>query len=309
MENNKKSKNKIWKFIKDFRWEIGVFIFVEAIINVFLTQGAFRGKEIVAENAGYFGSFIGGYIGTACNLLSAVLLFSTLRMQRKSSEVEKFENRFFELLRLHRENVNEIGIGKTEGRATFVILLRDFREIFRLTMKVCNEYVATNQEQLDIEDRINIAYLSFYYGTGPNSTRILRNALSRYESVLIEQLIERFKEEYEKEKGKCQYKVFEGHQSRLGHYYRHLYQTVMYVDNKEIEIDKDEYVKTLRAQLSNHEQALFAFNVLSDLGNDWIKNKLIDKYDFIKNIPKEFIDSESEIDIKELFPNVKFEWE
>lgn len=316
MKKKKNTINKFCKLIMDFKWELIVFLGVGGIINaIFLSQGAFKGKEIVAENAGQYGSFIGGCIGTMFNLLSAVLLFSTLKMQRESSEIEKFENKFFELLRLHRENVNEIGMGHTKGRATFVILLRNFREIFGLTVAVCNEYLKENQIELNIKSRINIAYLSFYYGTGSNSRRILKEALSdNYPPLLIEKLIERFDEEYEKKKGRCQFRLFEGHQSRLGHYYRHLFQTVKYVHNKNIDIDKHEYIKTLRAQLSNHEQALLVFNALSDIGKEWNKRNnndknLIEEYELIKNIPKEFIDSKSEIDLKELFPKLKFEWE
>ena len=85
----------------------------------------------------------------------------------------------------------------------------------------------------------------------------------------------------------------------------------------------------LRAQLSNHEQ----FNAISTVGEPWmkcitkcmnketckenckikdnckIKSNLIDEYSLIKNIPREFIDTETEIDIKKLLPKIKFEWE
>jgi len=65
------------------------------------------------------------------------------------------------------------------------------------------------------------------------------------------------------------YTPFEGHQSRLGHYYRHLYQMTRYVDEQSIDINKYEYVKTIRAQLSTHEQALLLLNSLTPVGQDW----------------------------------------
>ena len=43
--------------------------------------------------------------------------------------------------------------------------------------------------------------------------------------------------------------------------------------------EKKYYAKTLRAQLSNHELAIFFYNSISILGREWSNN---DKTDFIK---------------------------
>jgi len=101
-------------------------------------------------------------------------------------------------------------------------------------------------------------------------------------------------------------KYYEGHQFRLGHYFRHLYQTVKFINAQE-SLDyftKYEYIKTLRAQLSTYEQAVLFINSLSELGKAWeispeINNKLtsyskfdfdlITKYNLIKNLPGDSI--------------------
>jgi hypothetical protein len=70
------------------------------------------------------------------------------------------------------------------------------------------------------------------------------------------------------------YTPFEGHQSRLGHYYRHLFQTIIFVNSQKLNINKYEYVKMLRSQLSIHEQALLFINSFTDLGDDWRSSKL-----------------------------------
>jgi hypothetical protein len=92
-----------------------------------------------------------------------------------------------------------------------------------------------------------------------------------------------------------------------------LYQTVTFVDSADFLTAKEKYnyVKTLRAQLSTHEQAILFFNVLSELGEDWElnpenDNKLVSDYNLIKNIPKGFTFT---IDAKAHFPKVKFEYE
>ena len=83
----------------------------------------------------------------------------------------------------------------------------------------------------------------------------------------------------------------------------------MYVDKQKIKINKYDYVKILRAQLTTHEQALLFFNCISDLGKSWRRDDLIVKYRLIKNLPKNFIDERYEINVKDVFPDLIFEWE
>lgn len=101
---------------------------------------------------------------------------------------------------------------------------------------------------------------------------------------------------------------------RLSQYFRHLFQLVNFIDEKSILSynEKYQYIKLLRAQLSNQEQVILAFNVLSNIGSVWENDKLDDnkklitKYNLIKNIPEGFTQS---IDIKAYFPKVTFEGE
>jgi len=88
------------------------------------------------------------------------------------------------------------------------------------------------------------------------------------------------------------YKPFAGQSKLLGHYYRNLYQIVKYIDGQDDRFltfpQKYDYVKTLRAQLSDHEQVILYYNSLSSLGYDWFAGKdksLIVRYRLIKNAP------------------------
>jgi hypothetical protein len=97
-------------------------------------------------------------------------------------------------------------------------------------------------------------------------------------------------------------KYYNGHQEQLGHYFRHLFQSFKFISIQETLSDTEKYfyAKTLRAQLSTHEQLLIFFNSISSLGLKWEylaeaeKNfpnipleqfKIISKYDIIKNVP------------------------
>jgi hypothetical protein len=86
------------------------------------------------------------------------------------------------------------------------------------------------------------------------------------------------------------YAPFTGHENRLGHYYRHLYSTVKYVVSKEkeglITYNKSrEYLKVLRAQMSNDEQLMLYYNYIIGFGKDWENDGYLTKYRMLHNLP------------------------
>ncbi len=66
-------------------------------------------------SVGQIGDFIGGFTGTIFSIVGIILLFETLALQRQESKEGKdvflkqqFDNTFFELLKLHQENLNSL---------------------------------------------------------------------------------------------------------------------------------------------------------------------------------------------------------
>jgi hypothetical protein len=110
-----------------------------------------------------------------------------------------------------------------------------------------------------------------------------------------------------KKERRLNYVPFEGHQSRLGHYFRHLYQTVDFIHERKVEIDKYSYIKALRAQLTTHEQALLYINSLTLAGNNWWSKGYLIKYKMVKNIPPGFFNTETEFFPASSFPDKYFE--
>lgn len=116
-------------------------------------------------------------------------------------------------------------------------------------------------------------------------------------------------------------KYYGGHQHRLGHYFRHLFQCYKYL-NYHNDLSEDEkyfYGKTLRAQLSTYEQAIFFVNSISTLGMKWeltpevellsekedkSNSKLITRFNLIKNLPDYHLTG---LKYKKYYPNVKYE--
>ena len=331
---------------KEHKVEILGAIGAILIIHAFLVASTYRGDHIDSTTAGQYGDFIGGYLGTIFLVVSVALLAAsyknqkatneaTLREQTATNKRTAFEARFFELLKFHRENVAEIGIGEKLGRRVFVSLIREFRGARRLVDEVLRDL----QLVYPLRDRNDLAYTAIYYGVGPNSTRVLSAALSpQHPKELVDKLIglmERAQSEYKRieaqlnapegsishvreylmelrrdlsKQAGVSYCPYDGHQSRLGHYYRHLFQLIKYVKNHAPEGTAREYADLVRAQLTNHEQALLCLNAMAKIGSAWIALGYLIEFSLIQNIPESFFDPENELDLRKEFPTIRFEF-
>jgi hypothetical protein len=291
-----------------YRRELLIALAGIAAMNLIFAARAFRGAgPIDASAAAQLGEFVGGYVGTAVGLASVLLLIVTLRNQTDSGRQTNFENKYFTLIKLHRANVAELRLGKSTGRKVFLLMLRELRALLPKVREVAGQ---TGQD-LTSSQLMQVAYYCLFFGVGTNSSRMLRASLGGYEKQFVHALLRHLDSEDTKRSTKAvlalTYIPFEGHQSRLGHYYRHLYQTIRYIDSQTIDIDRYEYVKTVRAQLSTHEQALLLINSRTPLGRHWWDHGFIIDYRLVQNIPRSFF-AEGETDLS-VFPDKYFEWD
>ncbi len=289
-----------------------IFAIVSLLLFLFKTTKLEAGLPIEPAIFASYGGLVGGVVGTLFSLAGVFLLIQNLNDQEKNFTNQQLQNRFFELIQFHRDNSDGVTIKGRKGKKVFISLLREHRECLELAKSIFTK------DEITKDEIVNISYLMFFYGAvGLVSKEILEERLSgtKYESKL-DQIISKSTEKQKSlmEDEVFDYKPFEGHQSRLGHYFRHLFQGVAYInDQNESTLNYDEkyqYVKVLRAQLSNQEQALLFFNSLSDLGKPWepggddIDRQLITKYNLIKNIPAGYT---QDIDIRQYYPDVHFE--
>ncbi|WP_407524448.1 putative phage abortive infection protein [Lacibacter sp. MH-610] len=225
--------------------------------------------------------------------------------QNKQIRLQQFESKFYEMLRLHRDNITEMKIEGydfeegstltkiqriTEGRKVFVTMKTEFECILslftkdgKLTDEIFNKCYAlffSGLEEFEVrfpEESIMVEILKKARRQHENpDTSIIKNNQDRKEFLPYVKLY-------------FNYKPFAGHASRLGHYFRHLYLAVKSVANSDIVTDYDEkmkYLKILRAQLSNHEQMLLFYNWLSEYGADWEndKHQFFTEYCMIHNL-------------------------
>ncbi len=207
------------------------------------------------------------------------------------------------------------------------------------------KYLKSKSRNTNIDNwlLLDISYIIFFYGVGKTGRESVKSIFaSKIDNKYLTELInylsfkpayqavdsffyrrwEDFYIGYEPFPEPCYDtfdKCYNGMQNSLGHYYRQLFMTIKYIndlkDKKKSYLDKWNYVKLIRSQLSNHEQIFFFINSISSLGRDWELNiivnnmadeneRLITKYDLIKNIPKAERDR---LKVNEFYPFVEYE--
>lgn len=271
-------------------------------------------KNDVASN---FGNILSPLVAIAAALLTFIAFwvqYKANQQQRYDIRVERLESRFYELLRLHRDNVSELTVdNELSGRNVFFFMLEELRFLYKAIEEKTTTWQDANHVQRDKRSNMNLAYKIFFYGSD-NTERQLRNALSEEESAIYDRVkpllrgpkevfpnvlphLRPYEHKWNNESDDrflFMYVPFQGHSQRLGHYFRHLYQSVKYIAKQEDRIVdgllKYGYLKMLRSQLSDYEQLLLYYNSLSDLGVKWLEKGYFKDYAFIKNIPIGLID-------------------
>jgi hypothetical protein len=285
---------------------IAAFIFLLIpywVINKSWAWGDGQNTSAISDTIGGITGAIVGFIGVILTFLAFYIQYqanqvqiNALNEQKKSAEqqekqilLQQFENNFFELLKLHRENVSELNYRDNEGRNVIIKIANEFFEILQALTDT--HIIADNQ--LDEQDLANIAYTILFFGTDETVADVLENRFfNKYSS--IKDKLQSFIQDLRKKENPYSFDnhYFIGHQSRLGHYFRHLRRIVTFVHRNSFLTAKQKrgYMRILRAQLSNHEQIILFFYSISDLGLKWeLKNdkneKLITSYHLLRNIP------------------------
>lgn len=266
---------------------LGFILFFILIFNDAYFNTTFN---IDTELAARFGSFFGGFIGTLFAITSTLLILVTLIKQNLDNKKSQTGSNFFKMLDYHTENVKQLSIShidptkkedKIEGRRAFVIFKLQLIELFGVVNKIKNDL------KLDLtnEEIIDIVYVSFYYGIDKDWEKFTENKLSRYKrGNEIAKLLLEAKNSHSKKIGRT-------NQTSLSSYFRNLYNAVKLIDSDEYltKAEKKQYIKILRAQLSNPELYVFFFNIVSRFGKKWKENRYLETYELIKNIPLDYL--------------------
>ena len=218
------------------------------ITNDYLFCGDFS-----LETASKIAPFVGSCVGVFFTLAGTLLVFENLQITRLNNErnqlltqKNQFENIYFNLLTQQRQIKDGIKTTIRFDKAEIDMESADFNFFDDLILRL----------KLDFSKKEN--------SKKENSRKELVNLYNKWFTI---------------------------YNSDLGHFFRHMYHIVKFVDNNPYfkSIDKDEnffqkedYIKILRAQLSNAEIVLLALNGLTGQGEKF--KTYIDKYQLLVNI-------------------------
>jgi uncharacterized membrane protein len=373
------------------------------VSGYFLATTLFDGYWIWSKNkidfstTGQFGDFIGGIVGTIFALAGTLFIFLTLYEQVRQNKRGAFESSFFEMLHLHRENVNEMKYTKYDpntsemrtavNRKVFRLIFKEFTDCYEEIKRFSNLELTGNyvkQEYKEYLEKvfagktidfaelilIDIAYHIIFLGVGEGGETVLRRRFrKRYTDLYIDKLLQFIQLKPKRENTQrweiwqtfyelsdsqlkkvylefCDYKTgaaemasltenarmlvcdkafakyYNGHQHRLDHYFRHLFQLYKYISfhNDISDSEKYFYGETLTAQLSTYEQGLLFVNSVSSTGMKWElnpnidfktadreaikKSKLITRFNLLKYLPDTYL---GKLNYKAYYPDVKYE--
>lgn len=301
---------------KTILWLAWIMIILGGIVSIYFIIRTYNdgywicGSNIEYDITGQFGDFFGGVVGTVFALAGTFLVVLTFNEQAKQNKRESFETKFYEMLNLHKQNVDEIQVDNTKGREAIEKLFYYLRDIYKKVEDAVNEienftppshdkseverfakmkgYLADQDKKLTFIHDLSYGY--FFYGI--ENYYVTKNKQDVRFIINVDVTVILIA-------AKTPKSLLVPRNSLLGHYFRHLYQTIQFIakadDFKEEE--KYAYAKMVRAQLSDFEQALLYYNSLSVMGKSWItplgktefkEMCLIARFRMIKNMPYYF---------------------
>lgn len=221
------------------------FIVIFAVVFSWGRNLTFFNHGYVADSniLGTYGDFIGGVLGTIFALISTLLLVRTFTQQKRSSDKnekqvdnQRFNDLFFELLRLYQSEISELC------------------GMVRLDEETCLNY--DNKDFFDVEKhRLQDSFVP------NNSFEVNRN-----ESLLL------YMEFYIQ------------NQAKVGACFRTLYRIYDLIDNSVLDENvKIEYLKIMRAQLTDSELFFIRYNCISYYGSKFIT--YVNRYNILKHLP------------------------
>lgn len=277
-------------------WGVIAFI-VATIIIVFLpllvTQNSWW--PLTVDKPNEIGDTLGGIMGPIVALLGVLLTFlafwaqyaanqeqkqqflKALTKQEDDKKEQQFESQFFEMLNLHKQNVDELkttalldGV-EVQRRKVFETMANEFSTML--------SYVQAANFDLT-QDDIENCYHIFFWGYNIPERQNLSEDAQRWLRL----------EGVQSNTPMINFINHRGFSASLGHYFRHLYMMVKFVAESKVITEYDtkmKYLKILRAQLSNHEQIMLFYNWISTYGSAWEEengNHFFTEYKMIHNL-------------------------
>ena len=317
----KKTKRTMSPKVKKYLKGTGIFVAVLALLYVFffllpLTLPFFKDHvfnvrenikiDVLGQMGDSYGIFNALFSGLAF-LGVLMTLYKQSRDNRKHTVVEQY----YQMLDVQQKVIDEINVAQVrkvkqgepiavaEGRKAFV----EFKIQMKYLVKAIKDVSERNGFKFSDIDIADIAYAVFFYGSSKSWKPFMMEYLKDYPDT--ERLVDAIIARLDSEK---RFILYRPNQNYLSVYFRNMYNAIKLIDNCGLisSEEKKDYVKILRAQLSNAELYILFFNIISRFGKKWVDNDYVTKYQLIQNLPSKYCDGYNP---KDYFPEIKFEGE
>lgn len=270
------NKNTPFLLLAFFLSTVGVVIIIYFSVEDHFNDGSFK---IDTTLASAYGNFIGGLVGPIFSFAGILLIYHTIVEQRKLFQIQQFEVKFFELLRIHRDNIaNMKHVSPASKTAKSFDGIRVFIKMKTQLIKLQNHFKESN---INLKDSKSLVFIFFYYGVSKNEIKEISSILnifisdSKFVDVLLE-FVRSFKTKYN-----VKLLYFGGHKSRLDPYIKNLEEMIYCIvsNNQLSSSQKQNYFNIIRAQITYHELYILKLycDSLSIVYNEYLKEKLSDR--------------------------------
>lgn len=137
---------------------LGFLIYLGAFIIKPFTEGFYFWNKTDYEKSGQIGDFLGGAIGTLFAFAGTVFIILTFREQLIETKRKRFEEIFYEMVRIHRENIAQMiyvkkyknSTREIQNRQVIKEIVDEFKELYGDIRKLIKRW--------DLESSINESY-------------------------------------------------------------------------------------------------------------------------------------------------------
>ncbi len=266
---------------------------------------------------------MGPFIAIAAALLTYFAFYEQIKAnnlqkeateaQIKKDEISNFENKLFQMIDFHRRNVSELNFDRVYNGKQEKFSGLDAIEAINQTISIVTFLLTikpNTKKYYSIEEIQILSYLIVTHGNTLSNNKWFKEQqnFTKYaeHKEIIDEVINEIdrmlkigsyqnenKKELDEFKDTLNNKIFSkvlyidsNKMNVLSRYFRQIFQIYSFIDKQEILNTKQkyEYAKIFRTNITNVEQELMFYNIISPFGDIWHKKDYIQKYKPFKNI-------------------------
>lgn len=224
-------------------WPLVVLLTLSPIIVYCITLRKI-GFAVSSGDFGVFGDYVGGTIGTIVGTISIYLVYITYTSQVRFARSQ------------------DEAIKRQQFETTYFSLLEQQQKI--------RSHLKGNIGDDTYEGTVYLQRLKLQLVDALSELNYIQDEVTEENKVMLKNRVNELYMEF-----------FIPNVSNLGHYFRHLYHILEYIDDSQL-FDSKRYADLLQSQLSNDELYMIAINGISNCGRKKML-PLMDKYEFLEN--------------------------